>query len=176
MASLTQCTWVWASSRSWWWIGKPGMLQSTGLQRVGYDWATKLNWIISIPFIVFALAKDTSYFLIGHRISPFVASLHSLIPEALPLLSPRGTQSRFSLWLLSPLCLHISPAQSPSLFSYLLALPWAISFITNHVSSEDSLIPKFSPVLFTKFQTGIYNSLANITWLSHRTHVQFVQS
>ena len=28
MASLTQWTWVWASSRSWWWIGKPGMLQS----------------------------------------------------------------------------------------------------------------------------------------------------
>ena len=31
MASLTKQTWVWASSRSWWWIGKPGMLQSMGL-------------------------------------------------------------------------------------------------------------------------------------------------
>ena len=30
MASLTQWTWVWASSRSWWWTGKPGMLQSMG--------------------------------------------------------------------------------------------------------------------------------------------------
>ena len=26
MASLTRWTWVWASSRSWWWAGKPGML------------------------------------------------------------------------------------------------------------------------------------------------------
>ena len=26
MALLTQWTWVWASSRSWWWTGKPGML------------------------------------------------------------------------------------------------------------------------------------------------------
>ena len=26
MASLTQWTWVWASSGSWWWTGKPGML------------------------------------------------------------------------------------------------------------------------------------------------------
>ena len=26
MASLTWWTWVWASSRSWWWTGKPGML------------------------------------------------------------------------------------------------------------------------------------------------------
>ena len=28
MKSLTQWTWVWASSRSWWWTGKPGLLQS----------------------------------------------------------------------------------------------------------------------------------------------------
>ena len=35
--------WVWASSRSWWWTGKPGVLQSMGWQRVRYDWATELN-------------------------------------------------------------------------------------------------------------------------------------
>ena len=33
MASLTQWTWVWASSGSWWWTGKPGVLQSMGSQR-----------------------------------------------------------------------------------------------------------------------------------------------
>ena len=27
----------------WWWTGKPGVLQSMGLQRVGYDWATELK-------------------------------------------------------------------------------------------------------------------------------------
>ena len=37
MASLTRWTWVWASSRSWWWIGKPGMLWSIGLKRVRHD-------------------------------------------------------------------------------------------------------------------------------------------
>ena len=37
MASLTWWTWVWASSRSWWWTGKPGMLQSMGSQRVEHD-------------------------------------------------------------------------------------------------------------------------------------------
>ena len=36
-------TWVWASSGSWWWTGKPGMLQSMGSQRVGHDWVTELN-------------------------------------------------------------------------------------------------------------------------------------
>ena len=37
MASLTQWTWVWASSESWWRTGKPGVVQSMGLQRVGHD-------------------------------------------------------------------------------------------------------------------------------------------
>ena len=32
VASLTQWVWVWASSRSWWWTGRPGVLRSTGLQ------------------------------------------------------------------------------------------------------------------------------------------------
>ena len=45
MASLTQWTWVWVSSASWWWTGRPGVLQSMGLQRVRHDWATELNWI-----------------------------------------------------------------------------------------------------------------------------------
>ena len=43
MASPTQWTWVWVNSRSWWWIGGPGMLQSMGSQRVGHDWVTELN-------------------------------------------------------------------------------------------------------------------------------------
>ena len=35
---------VWTSSGSWWWTGKPGMLQSMWSQRVGHNWATELNW------------------------------------------------------------------------------------------------------------------------------------
>ena len=30
--------------RRWWRTGRPGMLQSMGLQRVGHNWATELNW------------------------------------------------------------------------------------------------------------------------------------
>ena len=44
MASPTQWTWVWASSGSWWWTGRPGVLQLMGSQRVRHDWATELNW------------------------------------------------------------------------------------------------------------------------------------
>ena len=45
MASPTQWTWVWASLGSWWWTGKPGVLQSMGLQRVRLDWVIDLNWL-----------------------------------------------------------------------------------------------------------------------------------
>ena len=41
MESSTQWTWVWANSRRWWRTGKPGMLQSMGLQRVRHNWATE---------------------------------------------------------------------------------------------------------------------------------------
>ena len=44
VALPTWWTWVWVSSRSWWWTGRPGVLQSMGSQRVGHDWATELNW------------------------------------------------------------------------------------------------------------------------------------
>ena len=51
MASRTQWTWIWVDSQSWWWIGRPGVLQSTGSQRVGHDWATELNWSgLSVAF------------------------------------------------------------------------------------------------------------------------------
>ena len=45
MASPTRWTWVWVNSRSWWWTGRPGVLRFMGLQRIGHDWETELNWI-----------------------------------------------------------------------------------------------------------------------------------
>ena len=41
MASLTQQTWIWVISRSRWWTGNPGVLQSKESQRDGQDWATE---------------------------------------------------------------------------------------------------------------------------------------
>ena len=40
----TRCTWVWVNSGRWWWTGRPGVLWFMGLQRVGHDWVTELNW------------------------------------------------------------------------------------------------------------------------------------
>ena len=36
--------WVWVNSGRWWRTGKPGVLRFMGLQRVGHNWATELNW------------------------------------------------------------------------------------------------------------------------------------
>ena len=58
MASLTQWTWVWVDSGSWWWTGRPGVLWFMGSWRTGHDWATELNWI-------------TEHALIGIRVSKY---------------------------------------------------------------------------------------------------------
>ena len=48
MASLTQWTWVWANSRRYWRTGKPGVLQSTGSQRVEHDLVTEQNKTVKL--------------------------------------------------------------------------------------------------------------------------------
>ena len=44
MESLTQWTWVWVNPGSWWWTGRPGVLQSMGLQ-IRHNPVTELNWM-----------------------------------------------------------------------------------------------------------------------------------
>ena len=51
---VARWTWVWVNSGSWWWTGRPGLLQSMGSQRVGHDWATEL--------------KDQSFFTMWHLV------------------------------------------------------------------------------------------------------------
>ena len=43
MASLTQWTWVWVDSRSWWWTERPGVLWFMGSQRGGHNGETELT-------------------------------------------------------------------------------------------------------------------------------------
>ena len=52
LASPTQWTWVWVNFCSWQLTRRPGVLQTMGLQRVGCDWATELNWKCSLAFIM----------------------------------------------------------------------------------------------------------------------------
>ena len=51
MASLTQWMWVWVNTGSWWWTGRPGVLQFMGSQRVRHNWVTELKhkkWVQKI--------------------------------------------------------------------------------------------------------------------------------
>ena len=77
MASLTQWTWVWVNSQSWWWTGRPGMLQSMGLQRVGHNWATELNWA--------DFNSPSAFFLstIQYNSFPILTSLYVLYLECI---------------------------------------------------------------------------------------------
>ena len=70
--------WVWASSGSWLWTGRPGVLLSMGSQRVGHDWAT-----FSRPPFSFLLTGHSAEFpllffnssLIGNRNSIDIVSI-----------------------------------------------------------------------------------------------------
>ena len=81
MASPTQWIWVWASSGSWWWTGKPCVLQSTGLQRVGHDWVTELNWNPLSP-------SQKELKVLWVHCGPVAKTLHS-----------QGRGPRFDSWL-----------------------------------------------------------------------------
>ena len=67
MASLTRWTWVWINSGSWWWTGRPGVLQFMGLQRVGHDWATELNWVYMINIYIY-IYYAFLFIMVYHRI------------------------------------------------------------------------------------------------------------
>ena len=60
MASPTHWTWVWASSRRWRRTGKPGVLQSMGLQGVGHDWVIRQQRkIYRIQYSYWKIGQDS---------------------------------------------------------------------------------------------------------------------
>ena len=67
MTSPTRQTWVWVSSRSWWWTGKPGVLQSTELQRVEHDWGTELKNIFYFIIMQNSYMVLKSYYKTWYR-------------------------------------------------------------------------------------------------------------
>ena len=69
MTSLTRWTRTWACSRSWWWTGKPGVLQSMGSQRVGHCWVTELNWVnVGLSLYASSLSPPVLFAVGSHHI------------------------------------------------------------------------------------------------------------
>ena len=64
MASLTPWTWIWASSGSWWWTGKPGVLRFMGSQRAGRHWETELNWTELRHYFIQITSKHREFYSI----------------------------------------------------------------------------------------------------------------
>ena len=119
MASWTQWTWVWVSSGSWWWTGKPGMVQSMGSQRVRYEWATELNWTelkYGKPCARSHIAREEECFYRGEKVigegyskqSPWLFFAWVL---------PRKQEESFFGALLPSQGMRASPSGLPTLFN-----------------------------------------------------------
>ena len=107
MASQTQWTWVWVNSGSWWWTGRPGLLQSVGLQRVRHT--ERLNWT---TFLVTHAPDKLAIYLVQSETSglkmvtcdPFAWNAHApFLALLLPLVWSQGYFESNSLDY--PLCI-----------------------------------------------------------------------
>ena len=95
MSSLTQWTWVWVNSGSWWWTGRPGVLLFVGSQRVGHDWATELNWTIFIKNL--PAMQEIQVWSLGekHCLEEEMATHSGILAWRIPWTEePGGLQSR----------------------------------------------------------------------------------
>ena len=73
----TPWTWVGVNSGRWWWTGRPGVLRFMGLQRVGHDWATELNWTDGSLKMNWGVASFTDIStLLGGRLVQFLDMLN----------------------------------------------------------------------------------------------------
>ena len=94
MASPTQWTWVWASSRSWWWTRKPGVLHAVHVVAKSQTWLsdwTELNCLEWLRMRKFCFAFQTQ---------KFVAHLY-LIIFPLACLSPPSRRIQIAPSILS---------------------------------------------------------------------------
>ena len=106
MASPTQSTWVWANSGTWWRTGKPGVLQSMGLQRVRQDWVTEqvvfsgqIKVTSSLQGYLHWLLRNSLLDLLAYRYSvPGHVNIHSKRPLEI-LSQPRLCFRRLSVTL-----------------------------------------------------------------------------
>ena len=127
MTSPTQCVWVWVSSGSLWWTGKPGMLKSMGSQRIGHDRVTELNWTEIAP------SKATSQLIL----SPKYVSVSETGSTWLRLLM-RG--SYLFLWdstdvPLAPLGIHLYVSPRTQVINQDYEAGWPLKdFLLNKIS------------------------------------------
>ena len=100
MASLTRWTWVWVNSWSWWWTGRPGVLRFMGLQRVGHDWVTELNWT------EYSVVSMYHFFFIHSSVSGHLGCFH--LPATVNSTAMNnGIHVSFQVWFPQGICLGV---------------------------------------------------------------------
>ena len=148
MASLTQWTWVWVNSGSWWWTGRPGVLQSTGFQRVGHNWVAELNCTElnkNLYLLLFShLVVSDFLWSCGLQNAGFLSFI--LCPSFLKYISFESVMLSYYLILCCPLLLLPSIFPSIRVFSNELALCirwskyWSFSFSSSPSNEYSGLI------------------------------------
>ena len=145
MASLTRWTWIWVDSRSWCCTERPAMLRFMGSQRIGHDWATKLNWTeekkhTEMSWIRRKSQDDNIYLLICTNTVIFQFDYNLHFPDGW-----RDWTPFHGYWPYT----YTSFAHFPVLFAYML-FPLVMLVVENwpdHASDvrDTGLIPGFIP-------------------------------
>ena len=131
MTSLTQWTWVWINSRSWWWTGRPGVLQSLRSQSQTQlsDW-TELNWTVFT--MLYITSQDLFYSCKFVPFGPFL-----LFCPTLPHPSPLETTDLF-LYLWAWFSVLFGLVDSPNISGIMQYLSFSIWFISLAMMSSRS--------------------------------------
>ena len=155
MASLTQWTWIWATSGRWRRANEPGVLQFMGSQRVGHNWAPEQqqSWlfIINGPFSCDTVvsSKQRKYSTIFPEAEIRVTGCSNSVFLSLSLRVTDGQIARVPplesvnqwVWARHPTALPathtLSSFTSPS-FSSLNFLPFFFGFMMAYVSASPS--------------------------------------
>ena len=140
MAPLTQWTWVWVSSGSWWWTGRPGVLQSMVLQRVGHDWATEPTESMLPMFLAPASWAYLNLFIYYLFVCLFIGSTTGLLGSQFP-----NQELNLGPWQWKPGILTTGPLRTPLKFLYIpmCYVPWKDrGQKVNSYTQEEGLCPR----------------------------------
>ena len=170
--------WVWVNSGSWWWRGRPGMLQFMGLQRVGHDWATELKWAVlacscSFWFVAksYALSEKLSAIIkkIFWSIFPIQYSISFTVHQSESATHVNISPYPHSFVFPFHLDHHKMMAQGTQTLFFFLSL---ILYFQLHV--QPSLLSSTGPWSYVHFLFSLFSRLVNIQTSWSFCHLQYI--
>jgi len=140
-------TWVRVGSESWWWAGKPGILQSMGSQRVGHDWETELNW----RSFFYSSSKHSCHLLISSVSVRSLSFLSFIMPNLVCNAALISLIFLIAPYSLSFYCFSLSfHCSCKKAFLSLLAILWKSAFSLMYLSLSPLPFASLLPQLFVK--------------------------